>query len=120
MNIIRDVRACHIIEHNLTTEGGGYSGSQENVECGILPKDGFRAINDKGETVAWAAIFPGNETHFYVKPEYRRQKIGKALFENCKTVNTDIKVVPWDKRSTEFFNHVGALPKPSQTFRWWR
>ena len=80
------------------------------------PKRVLVTLITSGEDyVGWSWWFHYNRQMIlwiFIKPEYRRQGFGSALYdkarEEARKRKRALRVEPWDRRSTEFFSSVRA------------
>lgn len=107
MHIVHGVSAREIFGLNLIAldESQG-SGSLWNCQTGNHPIDGWTVKNELEEVIGWCAVFNcygGVETHFLVHPKYRRQGIGKELYNLAFAKYPHMVVYPWNEQASTFF-----------------
>lgn len=77
------------------------------------------AVADDDTIIGWCMYVPPNTSENYityypntiqvfVKPKYRRNKVGKSLINKIrKFIPSDFQVVGWNKSSMNFFTAIG-------------
>ena len=66
---------------------------------------------DRGEVIGWALI-NNDWAMFYVRPEYRREGVGRRLADRIRKHYTP-RVDPWDDASQGFFDSTGMSKQRS-------
>lgn len=62
---------------------------------------------DKGEVIGWALITRNGWAMFYVRPEYRREGVGKQLATRLHARYQNPRVDGWNDGAARFFSSVG-------------
>lgn len=86
-------------EYNLGAWAGMYQSLENNLDTFVML--------DKGEVIGWAIVTCSDWAMFYVRPEYRREGVGKRLATRISRHHTNPRVDGWSDEAANFFSSVG-------------